>query len=112
MKSILAVIISLSGFSAQASDCQQLKADLQKLLKVQSQILTSLNSNHETAASSLEEYAQLIKSSKGSGEGKIASLMNQSATSFRQRGLQGKQIATSLNKETAELIEELLKCLK
>lgn len=101
------------SFSAQAqADCQNLKSDLRDFQKAQQQILTSLNNNHETAAATLEEYAELIQQTEGSQAQSLASKMKDSAQAFRIRGTRGVEIATKLDQGTAELIKRIQNCLK
>lgn len=79
--------------------------------KAQDQIMTTLLQNHELFASSLEEYSTLIKTSSNGGS-QVSSQMLETAKAYRQRGLQGKKIATGLNEATGELLERAIACLK
>lgn len=80
--------------------------------KAQQQIMLSLVNNHETFASSLEEYSSVVAKA-GEASVKVASTrMNDSAKAFRTRGIKGKEVALRLNKATGDLIARVATCLK
>lgn len=81
--------------------------------KTQQQVVASLVNNHESFASSLEEYSLVVKTAKGaSSTSTVSTKMNESAQAFRSRGIQGKKIATKLNVATADLLARVASCLE
>lgn len=114
MKTIAAffsvILFASSSFAAASSSCADLKLELQAMHKAQTQIMNSLVSNHETFASSMEEYSTVVSSAKGSGV-TVSKQMNSSANSFRQRGVQGQKMAKQLNQATEDLLARVAACL-
>lgn len=116
MKTITAFIFSIL-FTANptwaASSCAQLKAELQAMQKAQSQVMASLVNNHESFATSMEEYSSMVKESQGEASTKaVSGKMNDSAQAFRTRGIQGKKMATKLQGATDDLLARVASCLK
>lgn len=107
MVMILASLVSVSALAADS--CALLKQELKSLQKTQAVMMTSLVNNHETFASTLEEYSATVQEQSGSQ--KISQNMNQSAEAFRRRGLQGKKMAAQLNEATADLLTRVAACL-
>lgn len=105
MKKSLVAIISASLISVPAlaatESCSELKQELKSLQKAQQVMMTSLVNNHETFASTLEEYAT----------SPAVKPMQKSAQAFRERGLQGKKMTAQLHKATADLIVRVSACL-
>lgn len=99
--------LALGSTSLAASKCQGLKEELKAMQKAQTQIMQSLVSNHETFASSMEEYSAAV----GVAPVKTSKEMNKSADAFRNRGVQGKRIADKLDKATSDLIARVSACL-
>jgi hypothetical protein len=114
MKKILLLIgagLMMAASPAMArshADCQGLKTELRAMQKAQSQIMMSLVNNHESFASSMEEYSLAV----GKAPATVSKEMNKSAQAFRTRGSQGKQIAEKLNKATGDLIARVASCLE
>lgn len=113
MKLFSYLIVFSLGWShvSLANDCAQVRKDLKSLQQAQEQIMKSLINNHETFASSLEEFSVSIKSSKTASR-TIAQEMNESAQAFRHRGVQGRQTAIKLNLATKDLLSRALQCMK
>ncbi|WII72499.1 hypothetical protein QJS83_01275 [Bdellovibrio sp. 22V] len=109
--SFLSIILFASNSMA-ASKCAQLVEELQAMKKAQQHIVASLVNNHETFASSMEEYSSVVKSAKGSSIKAVSNEMNESAVAFRSRGIQGKKMATKLGEATGDLFERVASCLK
>jgi hypothetical protein len=110
----LATFIVLIFFGSQSfavADCAQLNQELKDMQKAQQQIMISLINNHETFASSMEEYSTVAKSAPG-GVRAVATQMGESAQAFRSRGVQGKKIAAKLSEATGDLLERVAACLK
>lgn len=108
-----ALALMTTSQMAHASECGDLKKELAAMQEAQVQIMNSLVSNHETFASSLEEYSDLVSDSSSASSSKIISKnMNQSAKAFRARGVQGKRMAGNLEKATADLMGRVAACLK
>lgn len=114
MKTALAFIsiILFAGNSFAASSCGQLKEELKAMQAAQQQIMNSLVNNHETFASSLEEYSVIVKGAKGASSGVIAGEMSESSQAFRARGIKGKKMANKLNEATTDLLARVAACLK
>lgn len=119
MKAILlfgAVLIFSTTFStmAQASvDCSALKSELSAMKEAQGKIISSLVSNHETFASTMEEYADIVTTTKTSAASKkLSQNMDQSAQAFRSRGVQSKHISERLTQGTSDLFTRVAACLK
>lgn len=113
MKTV-ATFLVLNLFASQtiaATDCTQLKQEMKDMQKAQQQIMGSLINNHETFASSMEEYSIVVKSAPGRARA-AALQMDESAQAFRSRGIQGKKIAAKLNIATGDLLERVAACLK
>ena len=100
------------AYASNAPSCRELKAELVAMKDAQQQIMGSLVSNHETFATSLEEFSSVVADAKKGSEQKIAEQMEESAMAFRNRGLKGKQQAMKLDKATADLIKRVSECLK
>ncbi|UOF00752.1 hypothetical protein [Bdellovibrio reynosensis] len=114
MKSVVA-FISIILFASQsfaASECAQLKAELKQMQTAQQQIMASLVNNHESFASSMEEYSSVVQTSQGSQIKGVAGEMKTSAQAFRTRGVQGKKIAKKLNDASTDLLARVASCLK
>jgi hypothetical protein len=106
------LLISAQGAFA-SSKCSELKAELKAMSEAQSQILNSMINNHETFASTLEEYSSTISSTDDVGSVKeVTSQMKDSARAFRKRGQQGKRTADKLNEATTDLVARVSACLK
>lgn len=104
---VLTLLMTSEVFAASSAKCQGLKEELMAMKQAQSQIMQSLVNNHETFASSMEEYSQdVVKAPKAT-----AKEMNKSAQAFRTRGVQGKRIAAKLDHATEELIQKVAECL-
>jgi len=109
---LLVFLLGLSDAYAAPSSCRELKAELSAMKDAQQQIMGSLVSNHETFASSLEEFSMVVADAKKGSEIKIAREMEESADAFRTRGIKGKQQAAALDKATADLIKRISACLR
>lgn len=109
--SIFLTLLFVSSLAGAASDCAHLKQELNALQAAQRQIINSLVNNHETFASSLEEYSTVVRSTPKSSSS-VALEMSESASAFRQRGIQGRQTALKLNLATKDLIARVASCLK
>lgn len=111
LTSIFLSLFLSSPFAGAANNCAQLKQELKELQTVQQQIINSLVNNHETFASSLEEFSTIVSSAPKSSRA-VALEMTESASAFRQRGIQGRQIALKLNLSTKDLLARVAVCLK
>ena len=108
----LTLITLLSSYSLAASECKTLKAELEAMKKAQNQIMMSLVNNHETFATSMEEYSDVVTTSEGKSAVKnVSQNMNKSAEAFRTRGVQGKKMAQQLDKATTDLLARVAACL-
>jgi hypothetical protein len=110
-KLTIAFLLSTSPTFAN-TQCAALIQDLREMQIVQKQILASLLNNHESFASSLEEYSGIINKAKGSQVRQASGKMRLSAVSFRERGLQGKETVQKLNTASDKLLEQVRHCLK
>lgn len=104
-------IILFASNSMASSQCVELKKELQAMQKAQAQIMASLVNNHETFASSLEEYSVAVKTAKGTSVKAVSQEMDHSAEAFRSRGVKGKKMATQLNAATGDLLARVASCL-
>jgi hypothetical protein len=100
------------AYAATPASCKELKAELVAMKDAQQQMMSSLVSNHETFATSLEEFSQATANAKKGSEAKIAHEMEESAQAFRTRGVQGKKMAGKLDQATDDLIKRVAACLK
>ncbi|MEN0058393.1 MAG: hypothetical protein AAGB31_06125 [Bdellovibrio sp.] len=112
-------IILLSGFilfsagTSQAStECGEVMKELKAMQEAQKQMMGSLVSNHESFASSLEEYSLAVGSTGKDAASKLSVKMEEAAESFRQRGLRGQKSANRLNEATEALLGRVAACLK
>ncbi len=105
---LISLLVVGTASAANNSKCQSLKDELRAMQRAQSQIMMSLVNNHETFASTLEEYAISAEISPSV----TSTQMSKSAKAFRNRGVQGKQMADKLDKATGELLERVANCLK
>ena len=115
MKALAVVLCLFVTISAQAATqkCAELKSELKAMKAAQSQVINSLVSNHETFASSMEEFSESVKDSSETSSSKaISANMNETAKAFRQRGVQGQRMAGRLDKATDDLIARVAACLK
>jgi hypothetical protein len=107
---LLTALISLNASGATADSCAQLKNELKSMQKAQASVMSSLVNNHETFASSLEEYSSTLQEKPATAK-HVGVQMNKSAHAFRRRGVQGKQMAQQLNAATADLLARVSECL-
>lgn len=105
----LSLLVTTTGFAA-SSNCQALKAELQAMQKAQSQIMKSMVSNHESFASTMEEYSDLVAEGTTANK-QISQQMDKSASAFRTRGVQAKKTAEKLERATQELVQKVVRCL-
>lgn len=115
MKALLiaASAILITPWVFASENCVEVKKELSAMRAAQSRIMVSLVANHEAFASSLEEYSSIVGAPQRSQSLKAVSQnMNQSAKAFRQRGLQGKQMALRLEKATDDLLTRAEACIK
>ncbi|NUN04583.1 MAG: hypothetical protein HUU57_02365 [Bdellovibrio sp.] len=114
MKTVSAFLFAIlfTSNSWASPSCAQLKEELKAMQAAQKHVMASLVSNHETFASSLEEYSTLVKASQGSDIKTVSVKMNESAQAFRDRGVQGKKTAVKLNSATEDLLARVAACLK
>ncbi len=105
-------VILFASVSMAATSCADLKQELQAMQKAQQQIMASLVNNHETFASSLEEYSSAVGEAKGTSVKVVSQRMNNSAQAFRSRGIQGQKMTTQLNAATGDLLARVASCLK
>lgn len=105
---VFSLLFASDVFAASSSaKCQGLKEELLAMKQAQAQIMQSLVNNHETFASTMEEYSESVtKAPKVT-----AKEMDKSAKAFRTRGVQGKKIAAKLDHATDELIQKVSECL-
>lgn len=107
-----ALVFTTTMASAASEKCQELKSELQAMQTAQTQIMGSLVNNHETFASTLEEYSDNVTgASKVSSKKSITKEMKSTAKAFRMRGVQGKRMAEKLNEATADLLSRVSECL-
>ncbi|WP_413585495.1 hypothetical protein [Bdellovibrio sp. HCB274] len=105
-------LMATSSASANSEKCAALKAELQSMQIAQTQIMNSLVSNHETFASTLEEYSDNLVGVSGEASKKsITKDMKSSAKAFRTRGVQGKRVAEKLQQGTQDLLIRVSECL-
>lgn len=114
MKTVSAFLFSVlfASNSWAASSCAKLKEELKAMQAAQKHVMASLVNNHETFASSLEEYSTIVKTSEGSAVKTVSAKMNESAQAFRDRGVQGKKTAVKLNSATDDLLARVAACLR
>lgn len=108
---LLICFISLSAQAQASTQCAQLKEELKAMRLAQQKIMQSLVNNHESFASSLEEYSTVMKTAHGVSNNAVPSQMENSAQAFRNRGLQGKKMAAKLDEATGDLLERVSACL-
>ncbi|MGZ3774948.1 MAG: hypothetical protein ACXVCY_09745 [Pseudobdellovibrionaceae bacterium] len=105
---LLSLFVVSTSFGS--TSCRELRQELQSMQRAQQQIMISLVNNHETFASTLEEYSLVSK--EGVASKTVSVHMNESARAFRARGVHGKEMADKLNKATSALFARVLLCLK
>ncbi|UYL08657.1 hypothetical protein B9G69_016565 [Bdellovibrio sp. SKB1291214] len=107
-----ALVLMTTVASASGENCKALKAELIAMKDAQTQMMGSLVSNHETFASTLEEYSDNLVTSSGDAPKKaITKEMKASAKAFRTRGVQGKRMAEKLQEATGDLLSRVAECL-
>lgn len=102
------MLLSSQAMAGSHNKCQGLKQELKAMQKAQSQIMMSLVNNHESFASSMEEYSLAVEKAPAT----VSREMNKSAEAFRRRGVQGQRIAERLNKSTQDLIARVASCIE
>ncbi len=95
-----------------STDYADLKKELTAMQEAQEKIMNSLVSNHETFASTMEEFSEVVSTSKAASSKSISQNMDQSAKAFRARGVQGKRMSGRLNQATGDLFARVSTCLK
>lgn len=109
--SLLSLVFLATPLAIASTDCRELGEELKSMQVAQQKMLSSLVSNHESFASVLEEFSDVLMSTKAPAKG-IYIKMDDSAQAFRKRGIQGKLMAGKLNGATTDLIERVTACLK
>lgn len=115
MKSIsMLIAAALLSVNAQAStNCGELRQELDAMKRAQQDMMESLVNNHETFASTMEEYSSSVSASKGGTLNKtISKKMGASAQAFRTRGIQGKRMQLKFEQASSDLISRVEACLK
>ncbi len=109
------MLIIMSAFllysMSSLASCADVVSDLRAMKEAQSQIQSSLVSNHAMFATTLESYSEALTESAGKVHKVVSSNMISSAASFRNRGLQARKTAQKLDEATDDLITRISKCL-
>lgn len=108
---LIAVFGLLLARIATASDCSELINELKAMKLAQQSVISSLVSDNDVYASTMESYSDALKSSAGKAHKAISSNMAGSVKSIRERGLKAQKIAIKLDRGTEDLIQRLTKCL-
>lgn len=95
-----------------SANCGQLLEDLRQMKKAQESVQSSLISNHEMMAASLESYSDALKQTSGKAHKAVSQNMARAVVSLRERGLKAQNIANQLSEKTEDLIQQAEKCLK
>lgn len=108
------IVASLLSINAQAStNCGELRQELAAMKRAQVDMMESLVNNHETFASTMEEYSSSVSNSKGGTLNRaISKKMGASAQAFRTRGIQGKRMQLKFEQASSDLISRVEACLK
>lgn len=114
MKVLLLSLITLAfpPLVLGAVNCDEVLSDLQAMRRAQRSILVSLANNHESFASSLEEVTADLELYSKKVPAKALKSMNKTASAFRARGIKAKRQADNLDEATADLIDNVERCLK
>ena len=114
MKSIAMLFAAaLLSVNAQASNCGELRQELDAMKRAQQEMMESLVNNHETFASTMEEYSTSVSAAKGGTLNKtISKKMGASAQAFRTRGIQGKRMQAKFQTASDDFTSRLNECLK
>jgi hypothetical protein len=114
MKSIpMLIVAALLSVNAQASNCGELRQELDAMKRAQQDMMESLVNNHETFASTMEEYSSSISVAKGGPLNKtISKKMGASAQGFRTRGIQGKRMQMKFETASNDLMNRVEACLR
>ncbi|MNK91090.1 hypothetical protein D3C87_1111710 [compost metagenome] len=113
MKSIpMLIVAALLSVNAQASNCGELRQELDAMKRAQQGMMESLVNNHETFASTMEEYSSSVSVSKGGTNKTIAKKMGASAQAFRTRGIQGKRLQMKFETASNDLMSRVEACLR
>lgn len=111
-----AVILTVSSVlfvsSYSNASCGALVAELRSMKEAQTAIQTSLVSNHDMFANTLESYSQALRESAGRAHQVVTLNMDKSAESFRERGLRAQKTTAKLEAATDDLIQRISRCLK
>lgn len=97
--------------SAFAADCAKYIKELHMMNKAQVALLSSMSSNHEMFASSMESYSEALDLTAGRAYKTVGKNMTSAAQSFRERGEKGQLQAQQLDTHTKKLISDLTTCL-
>lgn len=115
---LLALIAVMGGIflanyaHAATADCGEIVDEMEAMRKAQNTLLTSLASNHETFAVTVEDLRTDLELHSKNVPPRALKAMGRTAQAFRVRGVQGRKSAEKLNEATADLISRLETCLK
>lgn len=113
MRSLLLIaVVGSIGVSVLASECSLLVSELQAMKKANSSIHSSLISNHEMFATTLESYSDALSETAGRAHKTVSDNMLSSASSFRERGLKAQKMSKKLDQASDDLIQRISKCLR
>ncbi len=103
---------ALFAISLSAEECAHVVAELQSMRQAQITIHSSLVTNHEMFATSLESYSEALSETAGRVHKTVSENMSSNAHSFRERGLKAQKMAQKLDSATASLIQKVSRCIK
>jgi len=113
---IRSAIYSLIGvlftISVSANECSSLISELQAMRKANSTIHSSLITNHEMFATTLESYSDALSETAGRAHKTVSENMISSAQSFRDRGIKAQKMSKKLEQASDDLSQRISKCLK
>lgn len=108
---LIAIFGLLLAKIVSASECSEMINELKAMKQAQQSVISSLVSDNEVYAGTMESYSVALKDTAGRAHKVVTTNMDQSAKSIRARGLKTQKIAQKLNSATDDLIQRLAKCL-
>lgn len=104
-----ALLLSRMSF---ANECKDLGEELEAMRKAQYQIMTSLVSNHQDFAETMNSLVDEVATNSNKISRSNLMSLKRAAQSYRARGEKGQSIAEKLDLASAHLIAKTKKCLR
>lgn len=111
----LFALASASMAATPTSSCAEVAQELRAMQKAERSITESLIANHQTFASTLQDYSSTLGVSAAAGQPvtkEAVKNMSESAKAFRARGENAEKLSQRLDQASDEVIAKAIECIK